>query len=88
MAKILTNLEFERRKRGLTQAQLGEAIMYSHAIISRMETGDYTCNSRLALALEKFFGMPIDKLLGPVGEYVLKPDPEGTSGKWIGVNDA
>jgi len=62
----VTNLELQRRLRGLTQDQLAEKIMFSRARISWLEN----CNPpiervgrRLRGALEQFFGIPLEELL-------------------------
>jgi len=65
----MTRLEFERRQRGLTQADLGRSILYDRAVISRLEHQQprpEDVNRRLKDALERFFGLDFDALLKPV----------------------
>jgi ribosome-binding protein aMBF1 (putative translation factor) len=62
-------LELQRRIRGLSQDQLGQHILYSRTVISRLETetlhpGDV--HPRLRAALETFFGDPLERLLSSV----------------------
>jgi len=65
----MTRLEFERRQRGLTQADLGRSILYDRAVISRLEHQQprpEEVNRRLKDALERFFGLDFHVLLKPV----------------------
>ncbi|MGO9122068.1 MAG: hypothetical protein ACLQPD_31205 [Desulfomonilaceae bacterium] len=67
----MTHLEFERRKRGLRQTDLGNLILYDRAVISnleRLQPEPAAVGKRLRAALEGFFGEPLEKLLSPVGE--------------------
>lgn len=58
----MTQLEFHRRARGLSQTTLGEAILYSASAISRLETGSIppeAVHPRFRHALESFFSLPL-----------------------------
>jgi len=51
----------ERRlERGLSQAELAEAMSVSRQTINSIETGRYTPSLPLALALGRFFGVPVE----------------------------
>lgn len=68
---MLTRLEFLRRARGMTQADLGRAILYSRSMISVLEhtrPAPDTVSPRLKAALEVFFGESFEALMEPVGD--------------------
>ena len=53
----------ERRlERGLSQAQLAEAVNVSRQTINSIETGKYVPSLPLALALGRFFGVPVEEM--------------------------
>lgn len=65
----MIRLELERRKRGLTQEDLGQGILYSRQVISNLEHETPPVDAvgrRLKAALERFFGIPISDLLDVV----------------------
>ncbi|MEW6114078.1 MAG: XRE family transcriptional regulator [Thermodesulfobacteriota bacterium] len=65
----MTRLEFLRRQRGLTQTELGTAILYSRSIISILEhrrPNPEMVNVRIRAALERYFGESFHELMQPV----------------------
>jgi putative transcriptional regulator len=53
----------ERRlARGLSQAQLAQALSVSRQTINSVETGKYVPSLPLALALGRFFAVPIEEM--------------------------
>jgi putative transcriptional regulator len=53
----------ERRQRqDLSQAELASAVGVSRQTINSIETGKYTPSLPLALALGRFFGVPIEEM--------------------------
>lgn len=51
-----------RTARGLSQQQLGHAMDVSRQTINSIETGRYTPSLPLALALARYFGMPVEEI--------------------------
>jgi putative transcriptional regulator len=51
-----------RLSRGLSQAQLAEAMQVSRQTINSIETGRYTPSLPLAIALAKFFTRPVEEV--------------------------
>ncbi len=65
----MRQLEIQRRLRGLTQADLGERILYDGSNISRLESGALSIDRvspRLRRDLEAFFKRPLEELLADV----------------------
>jgi transcriptional regulator with XRE-family HTH domain len=65
----MVRLEFERRKMGLSQKDLGERMFYCGERIGWLERPNRTpkdVNRRFKKVLEDFFGLPLEKLLEPV----------------------
>ena len=53
----------ERRLgRGLSQAELAKAVRVSRQTINSIETGKYVPSLPLALALGRFFGVPVEEM--------------------------
>ena len=53
----------ERRlDRGLSQAELATAVRVSRQTINSIETGKYIPSLPLALALGRFFGVPVEEM--------------------------
>ena len=53
----------ERRlARGLSQAELAQAVSVSRQTINSVETGKYVPSLPLALALGRFFAVPIEEI--------------------------
>lgn len=62
-----TRLEYLRRKKGLTQAELGKRVLYSRWVIAKLEQqapASATVNIRLRTALERFFEESFNDLMG------------------------
>ena len=53
-----------RKKSGLSQKELGEAVGLSHKAISIIESGARSTSIEKLIALADFFGVTIDYLLG------------------------
>lgn len=53
-----------RRRRGLTQAQLAEAMGVSRNTINSIENGRYTPSLPLALALARHFETSVEEMFG------------------------
>lgn len=51
-----------RTRRFLSQAALGEELGVSRQTINAIETGKYTPSLPLALALARFFGVPVEEM--------------------------
>jgi len=71
VGELMTKLEYLRRSRGLTQMALGETLGYvGGGQISRLEKyvpPPDKVSFKLRVMLEKFFELPIEELLKPVG---------------------
>ena len=53
----------ERRlERGLSQAELAKSVSVSRQTINSIETGRYVPSLPLALALGRFFGVPVEEM--------------------------
>lgn len=61
LAENIVNL---RKNRGLTQAQLAEALNMTSAAVSKWETGTATPDLDTLIALADYFRVPMDELLG------------------------
>ena len=85
----MLRLEFLRRKAGLTQAELGNIIHYSAAVICRLENGSIPGNLagiRLKTALGAYFNEPFETLMQPVQD--MPPEPHaGNAGLYEGTNE-
>ena len=65
----MIHLEFLRRAQGLSQTELGERILYSRSLISRLEKEKLSLaemHPRAKDALERYFSQPIEYLLSTV----------------------
>ena len=65
----MIRLELERRKRGLTQKQLGRKVLYSRHAISKLERErpePQQVGIRLKAAIEGFFGLSLSELFSEV----------------------
>jgi putative transcriptional regulator len=51
-----------RTERGLSQAQLADAMEVSRQTINSIETGRYTPSLPLAIALARFFARPVEEI--------------------------
>ena len=60
---VMDNDVRERRlQRGLSQAELARAMGVSRQTINSIETGRYIPSLPLALALGRFFGVPVEEM--------------------------
>lgn len=62
--RLAENITEFRKKRGLTQAQLAEALNMTPAAVSKWETGAALPDLNTLIALADFFRLPMDDLLG------------------------
>ncbi len=68
----MIRLELERRRRQLSQRQLGEEILYSHQLISDLERGyrpPDKAGRRVRAALEAYFKIPFCELMEDVEKW-------------------
>ena len=56
-----------RQGRGLSQAQLAEAMGVSRQTINAIETGRYTPSLPLAIALARYFALPVEEVFDADG---------------------
>ena len=68
--KIGKFIALNRKKKGLTQEQLGEKLGVSNKTISRWENGNYMPDLSLLEPLSKELGISLNELLA--GEYIEK----------------
>jgi len=59
---VNNRLEELRRARGVSQAELGEALEVSRQTIISLERGRYNPSLLLAFRISRYFGQPIDKI--------------------------
>jgi putative transcriptional regulator len=66
---MVRNQVRERRvHRGLSQAELAEALGVSRQTVISIESGRYLPSLPLALRIGRFFGMPVEKIFDPEEE--------------------
>ncbi len=69
-------LIFYRRRQGLSQIDLADALSVSRQTVSKWETGAVLPSAENLLALSRLYGIPVDALLnGGEAEQVLEPAP-------------
>lgn len=73
-------LQGYRKRQGLSQAELAEALDVSRQTVSKWETGTALPSAENLMALGKLYGVPVDALLHggaaePVSEIAPKPAP-------------
>lgn len=51
-----------REAKGLTQAQLGEALSVSRQSVNSIETGKYDPSLPLAIAIARYFGRSVEEI--------------------------
>ena len=56
------DIKERRQQRGLSQADLAKAMGVSRQTINSIETDRYTPSLPLALALGRFFGVPVEEM--------------------------
>ncbi len=59
---VRNDVKERRLERGLSQAELASAVSVSRQTINSIETGKYVPSLPLALALGRFFGVPIEEI--------------------------
>ncbi len=60
---LITKLEYERRKKKMTQRQLGKIAGVNNSLISRYESGNYQMlNPKLKRAIAKTLHAPVKEL--------------------------
>lgn len=64
MSDFAKNLYYYRKKRGLTQAKLGEKINYGYTAIANYESGRNEPSFDVLIALAGILGVTVDALLG------------------------
>ena len=57
-----TTIRALRTERGLSQAELAQAVDVSRQTINSIETERYTPSLPLAIALARFFGRPVEEM--------------------------
>jgi len=57
-----------RARRGMSQGQLAEALGVSRQTINAIETGRYTPSLPLAIALARYFALPVEDVFGDGAE--------------------
>jgi putative transcriptional regulator len=58
----------QRSQRGLSQAEVAEALGVSRQTVISIESGRYLPSLPLAFRIARFFGMPLEKMFDPDGE--------------------
>jgi len=59
---VSNDVKERRLERGLSQAELAKAMSVSRQTINSIETGKYVPSLPLALALGRFFGVPVEEM--------------------------
>jgi putative transcriptional regulator len=59
---LRNDVKERRLERGLSQAELAKEMSVSRQTINSIETGKYVPSLPLALALGRFFGVPIEEM--------------------------
>jgi putative transcriptional regulator len=59
---VPNDVKERRLERGLSQAELAKAMSVSRQTINSIETGKYVPSLPLALALGRFFGVPVEEM--------------------------
>jgi putative transcriptional regulator len=59
---IRNDVKERRLEHGLSQAELAKAVNVSRQTINSIETGKYVPSLPLALALGRFFGVPLEEI--------------------------
>lgn len=83
--ELMETLQFYRKRQGLSQVELAEALDVSRQTISKWETGAALPSAENLLALSRLYGVPVDVLLkggeseaAPEAAPPLSPPPEAT----------
>jgi putative transcriptional regulator len=59
---VRNDVKERRLERGLSQAELAKSVSVSRQTINSIETGRYVPSLPLALALGRFFGVPVEEM--------------------------
>lgn len=73
---ISEQLKISRKERGLTQAQLAEALNVSVSVIALIESGARSPSKEVSVKLSQFFNWPLEKILANVVVVKSPVDPE------------
>ena len=65
MKKIMTNMAFLRILKGLTQAEVAEALDIARGTYNRIENNERPLSAELAAKASSFYDFPADRLLDP-----------------------
>ncbi len=76
MTNISEQLKLSRKERGLTQAQLAEALNVSLSVIALIESGARQPSKEMSLKLSQFFNLPLEKFSANVVVVKSPIDPE------------
>lgn len=69
MRELIRNtVQHIRDEKGLTQAQLADALGVTRQTIIALEKGNYTPSVLLALKIAQYFRMPVEKLFAVYNE--------------------
>ena len=61
---IASNLRLYRKLHGMTQAELGECLLYSDKSISKWERGEGLPDVAVLLSLSELYGVTVSELIG------------------------
>lgn len=73
--ELMDTLQLYRKRQGLSQVELAEALDVSRQTISKWETGAALPSAENLLALSRLYGVPVDALLNSVEAEAPPPDP-------------
>lgn len=68
--KLINNLSFLRKEKGINQTDLGRLVGVSRQTISLIERGDYNPSVMVALSLSKVFDVSVEDI------FTLEEDDE------------
>lgn len=68
--KLINNLSFLRKEKGINQTDLGRMVGVSRQTISLIERGDYNPSVMVALSLSKVFDVSVEDI------FTLEEDDE------------
>lgn len=72
--ELMDTLQFYRKRQGLSQVELAEALDVSRQTISKWETGAALPSAENLLALSKLYGVPVDDLLNSIEAEAPPPE--------------
>jgi len=59
---VVTRLALVRTQKGLTQAELADAVGVSRQTINSVERGRFEASLSLALGIARYFGCPVEQI--------------------------